>query len=289
MLSNIKNRFVAGLFFLLPHHLISRIALRLTRSEIPWLRNLLVSAYTWKFPLKMEEALEPSIPAYRSLNALFTRALRADARPLAPGPSLISPADGRISEFGPIKHDRLLQAKGFYYNLNSLFGGFTDLASAFQDGDFATVYLSPRDYHRMHMPCTGQLTDMLYIPGRLFSVSPATTQTTPEIFTRNERVVCLFDTEIGRMAVIFVGAINVAAIETVWDGLITPPRAKKPIHTRYNPSITLERGMEMGRFNMGSTVIVLTEQGKVNFDSLEKEQTILYGQALGKYSKNGKE
>ncbi len=281
MLSNIKARIVAGLFFLLPHHLISRITLRLTRSEIPWLRNLLVSAYTWKFPLKMEDALEPSISAYRSLNALFTRALRPAARPIATGPCLVSPADGKISEFGPIKHDSLLQAKGFYYDLNSLFGGFTDLALAFRNGDFATVYLSPRNYHRMHMPYTGQLTDMLYVPGRLFSVSPATTKTTPKIFTRNERVLCLFNTEIGRLAVIFVGAINVAAIETVWDGVITPPRAKKPIHTHYNPPIMLERGMEMGRFNMGSTVIVLTEREKVSFNNLQIEQRVLFGQELG--------
>jgi len=229
----------------------------------------------------MEEALEPSVSAYPSLNALFTRALRPEARPIATGHCLISPADGKISEFGRINHDTLLQAKGFYYDLKSLFGGYGDLALPFRNGNFATIYLSPRDYHRMHMPYTGLLTNMLYIPGRLFSVSPTTTKTTPRIFTRNERVVCLFDTDIGRLAVVFVGAINVAAIETVWDGLITPPRAKKTVHSHYTPHVFLERGMEMGRFNMGSTVIVLTEQGCIDFNNLKQEQKILFGQMLG--------
>ncbi len=282
MFSDIKQLIVARLVFFLPHHLISRITLQLTRSETPWLRNFLILAYTRKFPLKMEEALEPSVSTYPSLNALFTRALRSEARPIHSGACLVSPADGKISEFGLIEHDRLLQAKGFYYDLNSLFGGFSDLALPFRNGDFATIYLSPRDYHRMHMPCTGQLTDMLYIPGRLFSVSPATTKTTPRIFTRNERIVCLFNTETGRLAVIFVGAINVAAIETVWDGVITPPRSKKPVHTHYDPPIILKRGMEMGRFNMGSTIIVLTERGKISFNDLAINQKILYGQKLGK-------
>ena len=275
------QRLIAGLFYLLPHHLISRIALRLAHAETPWLRNLLVTAYTWKFPLQMQEALDPSISAYRSLNALFTRALRPDARPIDPGPGVVAPADGRISACGPIKHDSLLQAKGFHYDLNSLFGGFKDLAQTFHNGDFATIYLSPRDYHRMHMPCAGQLTDMIYIPGRLFSVSPATTKTIPRIFTRNERLVCLFDSEAGRLGVVFVGAINVAAMETVWAGLITPPRGKKAIHTRYDPAVILQRGMEIGRFNMGSTVIVLTEQGRIDFNKLKKEQKVLVGQPLG--------
>jgi phosphatidylserine decarboxylase len=283
MMSNAIGHLLSGFLYFLPHHLISRTTLRLTRVETPWLRNFLVSAYTWKFPLKMEEASEPSISAYSSLNALFTRSLKAEARPITTGPCLISPADGKVSEFGPIKHDSLLQAKGFHYDLNSLFGGFTDLALAYRNGSFATIYLSPQDYHRMHMPCTGQLTDMLYIPGRLFSVSPATTKTIPRIFTRNERVVCLFDTEIGRLAVVFVGAINVAAIETVWAGLITPPRAKKPLLTHYDLPIELKRGAEMGRFNMGSTVIVLTEPGRIDFNKLQTKQEILFGQVLGDF------
>lgn len=282
MISNAKGRLVAGLFYLLPHHLISRIALQLTHAQIPWLRNLLVKGYLWKFPLRMEEALDPSISAYPSLNALFTRALKPDARPVDAGPGLISPADGRISEFGPVKQNTLLQAKGFHYDLNTLLGGFDELAQAFRNGDFATIYLSPQDYHRMHMPCSGQLTDMIYIPGRLFSVSPATTRIIPRIFTRNERLVCLFDSEIGRLAVIFIGAINVAAMETVWAGLVTPPRARKALHTRYDPAIVLQRGMEMGRFNMGSTVIVLAAPDRVDFGALQKEQKILFGKALGK-------
>ena len=268
---------------LLPHHLVSRIVLQLTRSEMPLVRNSVIGVYTRLFKLNLEEALEPSLSSYRSMNALFTRALKPTARPIDPDPqSLVSPADGNISEFGNIQGQQLLQAKGYYYDLNKLLGGDNTLAAPFREGQFATIYLSPRDYHRVHMPLTGTLTDMIYIPGRLFSVSPKTTRMVPEIFTRNERVACLFDTTFGRMAVILVGAINVAAIETVWAGLVTPPRHQQVVHTHYTDNITLQKGAEMGRFNMGSTAIVLIEGRNLDMDTaLEPGQKMQMGVRLG--------
>ena len=277
------EKLVTGLFYILPHHLISRTVLRLSHSEKRWLSRLLIGAYTRLFTLNMNEALEPSLSAYPSLNALFTRALAPDARPLAePETMLVSPADGAISEIGHLDNDRLLQAKGYHYSLQALFAGHDELARPFIDGEFATISLSPRDYHRLHMPVAGRLTDMIYIPGRLFSVSPMTTRTIPRIFTRNERLVCLFDSDIGRLALIMVGAINVSAMETVWAGLVTPPPGKTPRLSRYAPPIALERGAEMGRFNMGSTIIVLTEKSRVDWlGDLTPGRSIRMGEGLG--------
>lgn len=277
------DRLLNRVVYLLPHHLVSRTILLFTRSEIPLVRNSVVGLYTRLFKLNMEEALEPALSSYRSMNALFTRALKPTARPIDTHPqSLVSPADGGISEFGKINGRQLIQAKGYFYDLNKLLGGQAKLAAAFEGGQFATVYLSPRDYHRVHMPLRGTLTDMIYIPGRLFSVSPKTTRMVPEIFTRNERVACLFDTDFGRMAVVLVGAINVAAIETVWAGLITPPRQKQVVHKHYSETIVLNKGAEMGRFNMGSTAIVLLEGNNLEMvTQLETGQSVKMGEALG--------
>ena len=282
MLKNLLERLLTGVFYVLPHHLISRIVLFLSHSKNPWLSKLLIKLYTSIFPLNMSEAEESSQHAYASLNALFTRALRSEARPLADETfTLISPADGVLSEFGSLQGDQLLQAKGYHYSLQKLFADHSELANDFTDGEFATIYLSPRDYHRMHMPITGQLTDMIYIPGRLFSVSPMTTRNIPEIFTRNERLVCVFKTAAGKVALVLVGAINVAAIETVWAGLVTPPRGKVPQHTHYENGIVLKRGIEMGRFNMGSTIIVLTEKDRIQWlDGFTKPAKIQLGNGL---------
>lgn len=284
MLKTLIERLLTGLFYVLPHHLISRIVLTLSHSQAPWISKALIRLYTAVFPLNLAEAVEPSKHAYPSLNALFTRALRSDARPIANESfTLISPADGILSEFGTLHGDQLMQAKGYHYSLQKLFAEHAQLSDPFIDGGFATIYLSPRDYHRLHMPITGKLTDMIYIPGRLFSVSPMTTRNIPEIFTRNERLVCVFDTEIGKIALVLVGAINVAAIETVWAGLVTPPRGKVPQHTHYDNGVVLQRGEEMGRFNMGSTVIVLTEKDSVLWlDEYRQSASIQLGNGLAK-------
>ncbi len=274
------QRLLAALFTILPHHFISRVVFHLTRVEKPWFKNLLIRNYLRLFDIDMRDALEPNPFAYPSMNAFFTRALKADARPLAEGNVLVSPVDGTISQLGDIQGDQIFQAKGIDYSLERLVGDAT-LAQPFREGGFATIYLSPRDYHRIHMPLDGTLTDMIHIPGRLFSVAPFSVNHIGNLFARNERVVCLFDTAIGRLAVILVGAINVAAIETTWAGLVTPPPGKTVRHTRYDNNILLRRGMEMGRFNMGSTVILLTEKEAIQWlPELTAGQTVRLGQAL---------
>lgn len=283
-LKRLLEYLTTGIIFCLPQHWISRVVYRLTRIETPAVKNAIIRFYTTLFKLNMSEAVESDPFAYPSMNALFTRALKPEARPLPDDPRLlVSPADGVLSEFGDIDNTLLIQAKGYYYSHDLLLGGNAALSRPFNDGRFFTVYLSPRDYHRFHMPFTGRLTDMAYIPGRLHSVSLMTTRTIPEIFSRNERVVCFFDTDAGRMAVVLVGAINVAAIETVFAGLITPPPGKEIRFTHYDEPLLLERGAELGRFNMGSTVIVLMERG--GFDWLETLSTyseVRLGQPLAR-------
>ncbi len=278
------EKLATGILFCLPQHWISRIVFRLTRIETPAIKNAIIRLYTWMFKLNMAEAAEPDPLGYPTMNALFTRALKPEARPLPEDETiLVSPADGVVSEFGSIDNTLLLQAKGHWYSHDLLLGGHAELSRPFNDGLFATVYLSPRDYHRVHMPFSGRLTEMIYIPGRLHSVSLMTTRNIPEIFTRNERVVCLFDTDAGRMAVVLVGAINVAAIETVWAGLITPPPGKEAVLTRYDEPIELKRGDELGRFNMGSTVVVLMEKEAFEWEpGLMRYSGVRMGEALAK-------
>ncbi|CAG0910962.1 unnamed protein product, partial [Cyprideis torosa] len=263
--------------------LISRQLFALSRVEKPWLSQTLIRWYAKQFKVDVSQALETDLTRYPSLNAFFTRALKPEARPVDPTENaFVSPADGVLSETGPIDKKSLIQAKGSHYNLDELLGGHTELAAPFIDGDFATVYLSPRDYHRLHMPCDATLTEMIYVPGRLFSVSLMTTRHIPRIFTRNERVVCLFDTPHGRLGLVLVGAINVAAIETVWAGLITPPQKKTVTLTRYDEPTAFKCGAEMGRFNMGSTIVVLTEKDAVFWaDTARPGTSVNMGQKLG--------
>lgn len=211
----------------------------------------------------MDEAAETDPAAYPSFNAFFTRALRPGVRPIGGDEGTpVSPVDGRVSQAGRIEAGRLYQAKGIDYGLVDLLGGDPRDAAPFMDGAFATLYLAPGDYHRIHMPLTGQLRRMCHVPGRLWSVAPWTVRSLPGLFARNERVVALFDTDQGPLGLVLVGAINVAAIETVWAGLVTPPRGRSVIHTDYGDNgPRISRGSEMGRFNMGSTVIVLTPPG----------------------------
>jgi phosphatidylserine decarboxylase len=246
---------------LAPHHLVSRLMGVASDCRTPAVKNWMISRFVRRYGVDMTEALLEDPLAYPTFNQFFTRALKANARPLDPEPrGILCPADGAISQLGRIEQGRVFQAKGHSYGLTSLLGGDAHRADPFVDGEFATVYLSPRDYHRVHMPCAGTLREMVHVPGRLFSVNPLTAMHVPELFARNERVVCIFDTEYGPMALVLVGAMIVASIETVWSGLVTPHK-RQVRSTRYDAAsrapIHLDKGAEMGRFLLGSTVIVL--------------------------------
>lgn len=263
----IIDTLLAQLLRPLPHHAIARITHRFARWESPRVQPLL-RWFIRHFRLDMSEAAEPDPSRYPSLNALFTRALRADTRPLEGDErSLVSPADSRVSAFGAIEEGQIFQAKGHDYTVTELLGGFSDLARPFANGSFLTVYLAPRDYHRLHMPVSGQLTAMVHVPGRLFSVAPRIVAHTPRLYARNERVVAFFDTAIGPVAMALIGAINVGSIETVWAGEVTPPSGGVISRTDYqDQDIRLERGAEMGRFNLGgSSVVLLLPERPVDF------------------------
>jgi phosphatidylserine decarboxylase len=250
---------------LLPQHLLSRTTGWLAASEIPWLKNLLVKLFAGHFDVDMSEAAEPELQAYPSFNAFFTRSLREDARPIAGDEGTICcPADGAISQLGAITEGRIFQAKGKHFSTAELLGDATR-AKDFDNGQFATIYLSPKDYHRVHMPLAGELSAQTYIPGKLFSVNQVTAENVDRLFARNERLVCHFDTEAGPMAVVLVGAMIVAGIETVWSGQVAPP-TKDPKTTDFKraPSgVKLAKGEEMGRFMLGSTVILLFPENSI--------------------------
>ena len=215
----------------------------------------------------MAEAADPDIRNYASFNAFFTRALKADARPLARA-DLVCPVDGAISQLGAIERDQILQAKGHRYSTTALVGGDAALAAQFQDGYFATLYLSPKDYHRIHMPCEGRLTRMVYVPGALFSVNPVTARGVPGLFARNERVVCVFETARGPFVLVLVGATIVGSMATVWHGVVNPPRTRTVREWRYDEgqNLVFKQGQEMGRFLLGSTVVMLFPQGRTTFN-----------------------
>ncbi len=240
---------------------------------MPAFKNTLIRKFIDLYKVDMDEALETNPVRYRSFNDFFTRALHPNARPVNEDEnSIVSPADGILSQAGDIENGAIFQAKGHDYSLLELLGGDLVWSRRFEEGSFATIYLSPRDYHRVHMPFTGTLQKMIHVPGRLFSVNDTTTRRVPGLFARNERVVCLFETELGPMAVILVGALFVASIETVWAGTITPV-SRQVRRWEYPPTppdepVRLEKGEEMGRFNMGSTVILLF--GKDVLDWLEE-------------------
>jgi phosphatidylserine decarboxylase len=256
-----------------------------------WFKDLLIRQFARRFRVTLDEALEPDAGAYADFNAFFTRALKPGARPVAPGDRTVCcPVDGAVSQIGLAEADTLLQAKGRTFSLTALLGGDLERARPFQGGAFATLYLSPRDYHRIHLPLAGQLREMVHIPGKLFSVSPLTTRMVPELFARNERVATLFDTPAGPMALVLVGAINVSSIETVWAGPITPPLGTTIRRWSYPPNgdgaVRLDKGAELGRFNMGSTVILLFGQGAVRWETeIRPGAAVRMGQRLGKVAK----
>lgn len=270
--------------YLLPHHALSRLIGYLTRCTQPKVKDFLIRRFIPRFQVDMTEAAEENPARYASFNDFFTRRLKPEARPLAKEPdAVLCPADGVLSQFGDIAEGRLIQAKGRDYRLVELLGGDADMAGEFDGGTFATVYLSPRDYHRLHMPLAGTLRETIHVPGRLFSVNRATTSVIPNLFARNERVIALFDTDAGPMALILVGAIFVASIETVWDGLVTPPTAREIRRWHFPRPVHLKRGAEMGHFNMGSTVIAVFAPGTLEWDgSLTCDKAVRMGEKLGR-------
>jgi phosphatidylserine decarboxylase len=270
--------------YLMPGHLVSRVIHAFTRSRNTRIKNPFTDWFVDHFKVNMDEALESDPHAYETFNAFFSRALKPDVRPIVAGEKeLACPVDGTVSQARAIEDGRIFQAKGHDYSLEQLLGGSTERAQPFQDGSFATIYLSPRDYHRIHMPVSGTLREMIHVPGRLFSVNPATTRVIPGLFARNERVVSIFDTEAGPMAMVKVGAVNVGSIETVWAGEVTPPAGRVVRSWRYkgDEAITLEKGQEMGRFNMGSTVIVVFGPAAVEWnEDIQPDAPVRLGQLL---------
>ena len=279
--------------YIIPHHLLSRLMRRIMHSKHFPFRDLFTKIYISIYKVNMQEAIEPDYTnrqVYPDFNSIFTRPLRPEARPIVESNNQIAcPVDGTVSQSGDTEGNQILQAKGHSYTLEQLLGGSETLTQFFEGGCYSTLYLSPRDYHRIHMPLKGRLEQMIHIPGRLFSVSPTTVNTIPGLFARNERVVCIFETTAGPMAVIMVGAIFVGSIETVWAGEITPPKGKSISITDYkssNSSVMLEQGQELGRFNMGSTVILLFGRNKIQWiDSLHPGQTVQMGQLIGELIK----
>lgn len=279
----ITDRLKSWPLYLLPHHLVSRIIFKLTRIESRFVPAT-ISRFAHLFNIDLNEATKPDPGHYKTFNEFFTRTLRSGAREISgTEQQFCSPVDGRVSQLGPITDGTIIQAKGHNYNVTDLLGGREQDIAAFENGSFATLYLSPRDYHRIHMPVNGDLCAMHYIPGRLFSVAPHTVRVVPRLFARNERVVAIFNTDAGKVAMVLVGAINVAAIETVWAGLITPPTQREIIYKDYEPSThTLVKGEEMGRFNMGSTVILLLENGTFQSE-LSAGDPVRMGELLGDF------
>lgn len=272
--------------YLLPHHLLSSIMYLIAHSEWKPLKDFIIKNIIDIYDVELDQAADPEPTNYRSFNDFFTRELKPDARPIASGKdALASPVDGVVSQAGKIEQGRIFQAKGHDFTLNELVGGDPKSAGLFADGNFATIYLSPRDYHRIHMPITGTLIKMTHVPGRLFSVSPSTTQNIPRLFSRNERIVNLFDTEAGPMAMIMVGAIFVSSMDTVWAGTVTP-KSRRTTSWEYGrkstAAIKLKRGQEMGRFNMGSTVILLFGKDAIELaPELQPEAKLQMGQKVG--------
>ena len=281
---NLNDLFVYSQY-LAPQHLISRGAGKIAECEQPKFKNALISWFIKKYGVNMSEAERQSPEDFKHFNDFFTRALKADARSIdTEKESIISPVDGAISQLGSIKQGQIFQAKGQSFSLVELLGGDVERAQPFMGGDFATIYLSPKDYHRIHMPVTGTLKEMIYIPGKLFSVNPVTAENVPRLFARNERVAAIFDTELGPMAMVLVGAMIVASVETVWSGLVAPlKREVKSLRYDSKEQITLEKGAEMGRFKLGSTVVLAFPENSSQFvESLQASSAVRMGETFGK-------
>jgi phosphatidylserine decarboxylase len=253
--------------YLMPKRAMTVLAGKLAGARLGAITTGTIRRFVARYGVNMDEAEQPDIAAYATFNDFFTRALKAGARPLAHAP-LVCPVDGAISQFGRITGEQIFQAKGHFFSTADLLGGDVQLAAKFQDGSFANLYLSPKDYHRIHMPCEGRLSRMIHVPGELFSVNPVTARGVPGLFARNERVVCVFEGERGPWALVLVGATIVGSMATVWHGLVNPPRPGLVREWSYaGQNIVLKQGEEMGRFLLGSTVVMLFPQGwSMNFN-----------------------
>ncbi|MEE4291680.1 MAG: archaetidylserine decarboxylase [Cycloclasticus sp.] len=269
---------------ILPQHSLSALMHKLARCKTPWVKNAIIKVIIKQFDVNMSEAAEPNPEAYESFNAFFTRELREDARPLEHEHTTVAcPVDGEISQIGSVEKGEIFQAKGKSFNLSALLGN-DELTSEFEDGQFTTIYLSPKDYHRIHFPVDGTLKKMVHVPGELFSVNKTTVASIDELFARNERVIAFFDTPAGPMAMVMVGAIFVSSIETVWYGEVTPPRHNQIRRWTYNDdTLSYKKNDEMARFNMGSTIVLLHGKDKVAWaDELTAGDAVQHGQVIGK-------
>jgi phosphatidylserine decarboxylase len=266
----------------IPHHALSRLVGLFAACKYAPFKNRLIDWFIQRYGVNMQEALETNPHSYSDFNHFFTRALRPDARPIAPE-GIICPVDGAISQLGDIRNGRIFQAKGMDYSLQELLGGSESLTTEFMGGKFATLYLAPKDYHRIHMPIDGTLQSMIHVPGRLFSVNAKTTDNVPRLFARNERVIAIFSTELGPMAIILVGAMIVASIHTVWHGQVTPPESECISTWHYDSdTIQLPRAAEMGHFQLGSTAIVLFPKDAMAWlETLQPGQDVRLGQMMG--------
>lgn len=252
--------------YLMPKQAMTALAGKFASARLGGLTTSVIRWFVGRYNVNMGEAANPDITGYTSFNDFFTRALKDGARPLADA-DLICPVDGAISQFGPIAKDQVFQAKGHSYSTTALVGGDAALGARFENGHFATLYLSPRDYHRIHMPCAGELTRMIHVPGDLFSVNPTTARGVPGLFARNERVVCVFESAQGPFVLVLVGATIVGSMATVWHGQVNPPRPGTLRQWDYAPGqVRLQKGEEMGRFLLGSTVVMLFPQGPLQFN-----------------------
>ncbi len=269
--------------YLIPQHGLSVLAGKLAdKKNIPF-KDWVIKTFANHYKVDMSIAVEPDLTQYETFNDFFTRAIRPETRPICDhADTLACPVDGAVSQFGKITGGDIIQAKGHSYTVDDLLGGDKQLAAQFEDGEFITIYLSPRDYHRYHMPIDGKLTRMIHVPGKLFSVNPLTARTVPRLFARNERVVAMFDTEFGPMAYVAVGATIVGSMEMAWSGVVTPPTRSDIAETHYaEGEVTLKKGDEVGRFRLGSTVIMLLPKGNYQWDeSIKNKAPTKLGQPM---------
>lgn len=262
---DVSNRLAVTSQYLLPKRVLTVLAGKIANLRGGALTHALIRRFIAHYGVDMAEAADPRVESYATFNDFFTRELRGGLRPIAAAP-FVCPVDAAVSQFGPIEQDQLFQAKGHSYSTRALVGGDQALARRFDHGHFATLYLAPRDYHRIHMPCEGRLTRMIYVPGDLFSVNPLTARHVPGLFARNERVVCIFETAYGPFVNVLVGATIVGSVATAWHGVVNPPRTRGMREWRYDDQdIVLAKGAEMGRFLLGSTVVMLFPKNVLTF------------------------
>lgn len=268
---------------LLPQHCLSRFAGWMANCKQTWIKNRLIHGFIRHYNVDMSLAVEENPANYINFNHFFTRSLKPEKRPISSNDAdIVSPVDGTISQIGSIKENQLIQAKKINYNLQALLGGSAKIAAQFQGGKFATLYLAPEDYHRVHIPYSGELKEMIYVPGRLFSVDNQTANELPNLFVRNERVITLFSTPIGPMAIILVGAMLVGSIKTTWEGIIAPASKRHIYHWHYlDNKISLLKGQEIGQFQLGSTIIVLFAQNHIKWLTELSGKKVKFGENIG--------